>query len=167
MNARATFELTPLFEKKYEQIEVRFDPEYSIAWTYMNPSGPPCFNFGMLEELQAHDSAIESCAGRVLHEGSMHQIRYYVGASGVEDIFSLGGNLANLVSLIRSRDRDTLMQYAKLCVETVHARLCNYHSPLITLSLVQGEALGGGFETALSSSVIIAERRSRMGLPEI
>jgi DSF synthase len=38
---------------------------------------------------------------------------------------------------------------------------------MTTLSLVQGEALGGGFETALASNVIIAERRSRMGLPEI
>ncbi|TMH47836.1 MAG: enoyl-CoA hydratase, partial [Betaproteobacteria bacterium] len=41
------------------------------------------------------------------------------------------------------------------------------NGPLITISLVQGEALGGGFETALSSNVIIAERRARMGMPEI
>jgi DSF synthase len=38
---------------------------------------------------------------------------------------------------------------------------------MTTISLVQGEALGGGFETALSSNVIIAERRARMGMPEI
>jgi DSF synthase len=32
---------------------------------------------------------------------------------------------------------------------------------------VQGECLGGGFEAALSSDVIVAERGSRFGFPEI
>ena len=38
---------------------------------------------------------------------------------------------------------------------------------MITLALVQGEALGGGFEAVLSNQVIIAERRSTFGFPEI
>jgi DSF synthase len=59
------------------------------------------------------------------------------------------------------------MRYAKLCVDNIYPRICNYNSPMTTISLVQGEALGCGFETALASNVIIAERRSRMGLPEI
>ena len=41
------------------------------------------------------------------------------------------------------------------------------NSSMTTISLIQGEALGGGFESALSSNVIIAERRARMGFPEI
>ena len=168
MNAPVEIEVMEgMFQRKYGQIEVKFDPEYAVAWTYMNPTGAPCFNLGMLEELRAHDGAIEACGGRLLHRGELHQIRYYVGASKLEGIFSLGGNLAKLVSLIQSRDRDTLMHYAKLCVDNMYPRICNYNSPITTISLVQGEALGGGFETALSSNVIIAERRSRMGLPEI
>ena len=38
---------------------------------------------------------------------------------------------------------------------------------MITISLVQGDALGGGFEAALSSDVIVAERSAKFGLPEI
>jgi DSF synthase len=38
---------------------------------------------------------------------------------------------------------------------------------MTTISLVQGEALGGGFEAALSASVLIAEEGARMGFPEI
>ncbi len=168
MNAPVDFNVIEgMFRRHYKQIEVRFDPEHAIAWTYMKPSGAPCFNLGMLEELRAHDSAIESCGGRVLYKGDLHQIHYYVGGSRIEGIFSLGGNLANLVLLIKSGDRDTLMQYAKLCVDNMYQRICSYGSPMTTISLVQGEALGGGFETALSSNVIVAERRSRMGLPEI
>ncbi|HYS58041.1 MAG TPA: crotonase/enoyl-CoA hydratase family protein, partial [Burkholderiales bacterium] len=168
MNAPVDFKaIEGMFKYHYKQIEVRFDPEYAIAWTYMKPTGAPCFNLGMLEELRVHDSAIESCGGRVLHKGQLQQIHYYVGGSRIEGIFSLGGNLANLVSLIKSGDHDTLAHYAKLCVDNMYQRLCGYGSPMITISLVQGEALGGGFETALSSNVIVAERRSRMGLPEI
>jgi DSF synthase len=168
MNAPVDFNVIEgMFRRQYKQIEVRFDPEHATAWTYMKPSGAPCFNLGMLEELRAHDSAIESCGGRVLYKGDLHQIHYYVGASRIEGIFSLGGNLANLVQLIKSGDRDTLMHYAKLGVDNMYQRICGYGSPMTTISLVQGEALGGGFETALSSNVIVAERRSRMGLPEI
>jgi DSF synthase len=36
-----------------------------------------------------------------------------------------------------------------------------------TISLVQGECLGGGFEAALSSDVIVAEKSARFGFPEI
>ncbi|MGI8740719.1 MAG: crotonase/enoyl-CoA hydratase family protein [Gammaproteobacteria bacterium] len=32
---------------------------------------------------------------------------------------------------------------------------------------MQGDALGGGFETAISSDVLIAERGARMGFPEV
>ena len=168
MNSPVDFKaIEGMFQRQYKQIEVRFDAEHAVAWTYMKPSGAPCFSFGMLEELRAHDSTIESNGGRLLHEGELHQIHYYVGGSKIEGIFSLGGNLAWFVPLIRSRDRDTLMRYAKLCVDNIYPRICNYNSPMTTISLVQGEALGGGFETALASNVIIAERRSRMGLPEI
>lgn len=155
------------FERKYEQIDVRFDPELAVAWTYMKPNGAPCFSLGMLEELRAHESALESCGGRLLHDGDLRQVHYIVIASRVENIFSLGGNLGILVPLIKAGDRDTLMRYSKLCIDNMHARLCNYYSPMITVSLVQGEALGGGFETALASNVIVAEQRSRMGFPEI
>ncbi len=168
MNAPVDFKaIEGMFRREYEQIEVSFDPEYAIAWTHMKPSGAPCFNFGMLEELRAHEGGIESNGGRLLHEGELHQIHYIVIGSKIESIFSLGGDLSWIVPLIKSGDRDTLMRYAKLCIDNIHSRICNYHSPMTTISLVQGEALGGGFETALASNVIIAERRSRMGLPEI
>jgi DSF synthase len=168
MNARVDFQLThSLFDKKYQQIETRFDPEFGIAWSYMNPTGAPCFNFGMLEELRAHEGAIEASGGRLLHHGDVHQVHYIVIASKVDDVFSLGGNLTKIVPLIQARDRDTLTKYAKLCIDNMHSRICNYHGPITTISLVQGEALGGGFETALASNVIIAEKRARMGLPEI
>jgi len=137
--------------------------------------GPPLVTAGGLVfhagsqdlTLRAHDAAIEATGGCLLQDGELRQIRYYVAASKVDNVFSLGGDLALFVQLIQSQDRDALMHYAKLCIDNMYPRLCGYSSPMTTISLVQGEALGGGFEIALSSNVIIAERRSRMGMPEI
>jgi DSF synthase len=50
----------------------------------------------------------------------------------------------------------------------MHARIHNYGaSDMVTISLVQGDALGGGLECALSSDVVIAEEGVQLGLPEI
>ncbi len=49
----------------------------------------------------------------------------------------------------------------------LYANLRGLDLPLITISLVQGDALGGGFEAAISSNVVVAERQARFGLPEV
>jgi DSF synthase len=103
----------------------------------------------------------------LLHHGELRQIRYYIVASKTEGVFNFGGDLALFIQLVRAQDREALSQYAKLCVRNMYSRIASYNSPMTTISLVQGEALGGGFETALSSNIIIAERSSRMGMPEI
>ena len=82
-------------------------------------------------------------------------------------IFNLGGDLHLFAELIRRRDRAALTAYARACVAEVHANSMALDLPIITMSLVQGDALGGGFEAALSSNVIIAERSAKFGLPEI
>jgi len=47
----------------------------------------------------------------------------------------------------------------------VHSHL---NRPNVTsIALVHGQALGGGFESALAANVLIAERGAKMGLPEI
>src|SRR5437879_13439393 len=70
--------------------------------------------------------------------------------------------------LIKARDRDALAHYAAMCLDNLYPRIHNYSCPtLTTISLVQGDALGGGFECALTSDVVIAEESAQMGLPEI
>ena len=159
--------LEGILQREYAQIDVRFDPEHAIAWTYMKPSGTPCFNLGLLSDLRIHDHTLETNGGYVPFEGKMYQAHYHVLASRTKGIYNLGGDLALFAELIRSHDRDALMHYAKLCIDDIFARISNYNVPITTISLVQGDALGGGFETALSSNIIIAERSAKMGLPEI
>jgi DSF synthase len=70
--------------------------------------------------------------------------------------------------LIKARDRTALAHYARLCIDNMYPRTRGFFSPTLTkIVLVQGDALGGGFEAALTSDVIIAEESAQMGLPEI
>ena len=99
--------------------------------------------------------------------GKLHPIRYSVVASHTPGVFNLGGQLALFSQLIRDGDRQSLMHYATKCIDVMMPRINNFNLPLSTISLIQGDALGGGLESALTSDVIIAERSSKMGFPEI
>jgi len=52
-------------------------------------------------------------------------------------------------------------------VDVLYRNYIGHGLPITTVSLVQGECLGGGFEAALSSDLIVAERQARFGFPEI
>jgi DSF synthase len=155
-------------ETRPSQFEVEFDPEYGVIWGMFNPKGMPCFSLGLLDDIRAHDEQLELNKGRVLFEGETRDAHYYVAGSKVKGVFNLGGDLALFTLLIQTGDREALARYARRCIDCIHPRIQHYGVPtLTTISLVQGDALGGGFETALSSDVIIAEESASMGLPEI
>lgn len=162
--------LTPhrhLIGKPYKQLIVEYDRETRAVWTHLNPTGTPCFNLGLLNELIDNHKSFVTNNGKALCEGQLVPVDYFVGASKTEHVFNYGGDLALFVLLIKSRDRQALLHYAKLCIDCLYGRLNSYDTNAVTISLIQGDALGGGFESALSSNVVIAEESSRMGFPEI
>jgi len=151
----------------FTQLSTRFDRESGILWTYSDPEGVPCFNLTFLDDLIRHHTALKDSGGRILENGEWHDIRYSVGASMTPGIFNLGGEISLFRQLIRDKDRAGLLNYATKCVDALIMRIHHFDSPLTTISLVQGDALGGGFEAALTSDIIIAERGSIMGFPEV
>jgi DSF synthase len=154
-------------EKDYSHLSVRFDSERGVLWTLLDPKNVPCFNLDLLGQLRAHHDEIESHGSRPLDIGRRQEVRYSVLASLTPGIFNLGGQLALFRELIRSGNRDALLHYATKCIDVINQRVHHFSSPLATITLLQGDALGGGFEAALTSDIIIAERRSQMGFPEI
>jgi DSF synthase len=154
--------------KTYAEVQYEYEPATGTVWGWMNQRGNPCFNLSLLKDLRAFGGELTANSGHVEFEGGMQKAHYYVAGSKVPRVYNLGGDLALFLLLIRSRDRDALAHYAKLCIDNIHARVQNYFCPsLTTISLVQGDALGGGFETALASDVIVAEESAMLGLPEI
>ena len=161
----ATAEIRPLHHTNYSQIQVRFDREYSVSWAHMNVSARPCFSVELLSDLRAYlDEIIES---HTLGKSEKARVRYAVLASKTPGIFNLGGDLALFRTLIEAQDRESLLRYGDKCVNNLYPWHRNCDLPMTSICLVQGDALGGGFEAALSASVLIAEESSRMGFPEI
>jgi DSF synthase len=167
-NMRDAFGLRLPYGKTTSQYLTEFDPATGTAWGYFNPKGTPCFSLGLLKDIRQHDEALAANGGRVEISGEMCKVNTYVLASRAPRVFNLGGDLALFVLLIKARDREALAHYARLCIDNMYPRIRNFSCPtLTTISLVQGDALGGGFESALSSDVIVAEESAQMGLPEI
>jgi DSF synthase len=159
---------SPSLDLSPTQYECEFDSPNATLWAYLNPRGNPCFSPSLLHDIRAKDGEFEANQGCVYHEGRMQRAHYYVIASRVPGVFNLGGDLALFQSLIRMGDRGALLKYALRCIDCIYPRIRNHYVPdLTTISLLQGDALGGGFETALSSDVLIAEEGATMGLPEI
>jgi DSF synthase len=151
----------------FRQLTTRYDAEHGAIWCFMQPRGTPCFSPELLSEMRRLQSSIEQQARKDHESRNPNALRYQILASRIPGVFNLGGDLPLFVELIRKKDGDGLMNYARSCIDMLHPTAINYNLPITTISLVQGEALGGGFEAALSSNVLIAERRAQMGLPEI
>ena len=150
----------------YKQITTRFDSEFGVMWSFMQPTPRPCFNKICLNDLLLYHNFIQNSKGEIYIQGRVQKINYSVLASGMEGVYNLGGDLAVFRELILSKDRDHLFEYAKLCIENIWI-LYDMQAPVTTISLVQGQAMGGGFEGALSTHVLIAEKSALMGLPEV
>ncbi|MES2536606.1 MAG: crotonase/enoyl-CoA hydratase family protein [Pseudomonadota bacterium] len=154
-------------QPKYRQLDVEYDPATRSVWTYMKPTGPACFNLDLLSDLKSNDEAIGKNQGTNIDHNELFIADYSILGSRAENLFIYGGDLALFVLLIKSKNRDALLHYARLCVDCIYSRVTNHNTSSLTISLVQGDALGGGFEYALTSNVIIAEESARMGFPEI
>jgi DSF synthase len=156
-----------LAHESYRQLVTRFDHEHGAVWCYMQPTVRPCFTPELLAEMRQLQCAVEQQARNDQLNGNSPGLRYQVLASRMLGVFNLGGDLLLFLEAIRNRDRDGLFRYAKSCIDMLYNTAMSYNLPMTTISLVQGEALGGGFEAALASNVLIAERSAKMGLPEI
>jgi enoyl-CoA hydratase/carnithine racemase len=167
-NMRDAVGLCLEYSKPDSPYETQFEPALNTVWTYLNPKGRPCYSLELLKAMVAHDKQLAANGGRVEVEGELQKVDYYVTASRTPGVFNLGGDLALFVLLIKTGDREALSQYAKLCIDVQHPRIHSFFSPTLTsIALVQGDALGGGFECALASDVIIAEESAQLGFPEI
>jgi DSF synthase len=168
-NLRDAMGLCIRYGRADSQYETEFEPATGTVWGYFNPrEGAPSYSLGLLRDILEHDQSLVANKGKVEVEGMLHSVNYYVTASRIRGVFNVGGDLALFSMLIKARDRQALSRYAKLCIDNVYPRTQSFFSPTLTkIVLVQGDALGGGFECALASDLIVAEESAQMGLPEI
>jgi DSF synthase len=131
------------------------------------PSPRPCFNARLLADIRSYHDYLAKSGGHIEWMGQRHPIEYVVLASDRPGVFNLGGDLDLFKKLIAEQDRAELLRYGRECIDVLYSNYSSFGLPVTTVSLVQGDALGGGFEAALSGDLIIAEKSARFGFPEI
>ena len=165
MNAVA--EVKYFLQTQFDQLEMRLDTEYGVMWHFMNAKPRPVFNLQLLGELRAFHASIETQGGVVWHNDQETRLNYLVLGSKTPGIYNLGGDLALFREAINAKDRERLMEYGRRCIDNIYPWSRNLEQQLTTIALVEGDALGGGFECALAASVLVAEESARMGFPEV
>jgi len=151
---------------RYDTLDVEIDPEARTYWCTMLPQGRGSFSPQMLQDMRGVQRSIKRMFTERAHE-AQRPFDYFVVNSRVPGTFNLGGDLELFADKIRAGDREALRDYAYTCIKVVHTSHISFDVPVVNLALVQGDALGGGFECALSMDMIVAERSAKLGLPEI
>lgn len=147
---------------QYPQLKTYYDEKYKTGWFLMDGAPRPCFTPALLNSISSYHQNVKSEMDR-----DPSKYDYLVFASNVEGVFNLGGDLNLFHQLIKQKNREKLFAYAIDCITPLYQHMIHLDTNLTTISLVQGDALGGGFEAALSTNVLIAERGSKLGLPEV
>lgn len=149
------------------QLRAYYQKDTAAMWSRWNPSPRPCLNPQLLSDLLGYCDFLRESDAQVMWNGEGRSIEYVVIASDVPGVFNLGGDLNLFIRHIEARDREGLLAYGKACVDVQYRNYVSHDLPVATVALVQGECLGGGFEGALSSEIIVAEKSARFGFPEV
>ena len=147
---------------RLDELDVLYEEDQRALWTFMRPHERPSFTPSLLADFESWQRLIPLAFGP-----ERNRLDYLVLGSRAPGVFCFGGDLALFAGLIRSGDRAGLVAYGNRCVEILDRNMRSLDLPLLTIGLVQGQALGGGFEALLSFDFLIAERGATFGLPEV
>jgi DSF synthase len=141
-----------------ESLTARYDASTRTLWNYLHALPRPCFTEALLSDAHQLHAMIRS--GEIA-------VDFYVAASDVPKVFNLGGDLSLFRQCALERDWDRLTGYAERCIAVLNDLVCGFDRQVISVALLQGDALGGGFESALGADFMIAEQQAKMGFPEV
>jgi DSF synthase len=159
-------------DNDYRLLRTQEDPTANASWCFMHASRfprdigyRPCFSTLLIKEIREFQKRLGDRLTLQSSNGD-ERLAHIVLASDA-DVFNLGGDLDLFGRLIRARNREQLLAYARQCVEGVFGFHTQLNRNVHSVALVQGDALGGGFEAALSCHSIVAETGVGMGFPEV
>lgn len=141
-------------------LRVKIDDEYKILWVGIDLQDKLCYSISFLENLTYVKDLI-------VYFIKKENIKYVVAYSLNKGVWNLGGDLEYFVNCIRSQKKNELKDYAYKCIDLVYNYNSNYELDVFSSCVVQGNAFGGGFESALSGNYIIAEESAKFSFPEV
>jgi DSF synthase len=149
----------------YPNLDLTLDEMERIFWCHLNSEDRPSVTPGLLRDVTTMQASLRQQLSETPE--AERPFDFFVVGSRTPGVFNLGGDLRLFAEAVRKQQRLLLQTYAYSCVDIIYNNLTHYGHPVVTIALVQGDALGGGFETALSCNIIVAERSAKFGLPEV
>ena len=141
-------------------LRVKIDEEYKTLWIGIDLQDKLCYSIKFLDNLNYVKDLI-------VYFIKKENIKYVVAYSLNKGIWNLGGDLEFFVDCIKNNKREQLKDYAYKCVDLVHNFNNSYGLDVFSTCVVQGNAFGGGFESALSGNYILAEQSAKFSFPEV
>lgn len=153
--------------RQFEHVDVNYEVSTRTCWAnLLIDKSIGRSTSGLLSDVLAMQGNLRELRAAQIGAGQ-DPIQYLVFGSNGPGVYNLGGDIVFFADRIRAGDRAAMHAYAHLCIDVIHGNYTAFQMPIVTIALVQGDALGGGFEDALSHDVLVAERSARLGLPEI
>jgi DSF synthase len=148
----------------FETVEVEYHRATASLWMHYKESAPPYYSLQTVADVASVRESVRAMFGDP--DYADYPIRYFVMASRRPGVFKLGGDLAMFAEAIRCANREPLRVYAHACVEVMHSLFMAFDLPIVTLSVIEGQALGGGLEAALAEDYVLAAETATLGVPE-
>jgi DSF synthase len=152
-NCRLFTEAGPL-----TQVTAYYEEGRNTLWAMMHGTPRPCFNPELLRESEILKAAVRK---------SGIKVDFWVTGSSVPGLFNVGGDLSLFAEKIRGGQHEALRAYAHACVNAVERTMSGFDCGAITIAMIEGSAMGGGFEAALAHDFVLAQKDAKMGFPEI
>lgn len=140
-------------------LRIRIDEEFKVLCTGIDLKDKLYYSVKFPENL-THIKELIICF--IKHE----DIEYVVAHSLNKGVWNLGGDLEEFIDCIRNQKRDNLSDYAYKCLELVYNFNSNFELDVFSSCVVQGNAFGCGFESALVGNYIISEKSAKFSFPE-
>jgi DSF synthase len=149
----------------FTTLDVEYEPTSQSVWMYYKADGDPFYSLQTLTDMGDYMASVRALFASP--HIARFPIRYFAMASRKPGVFNLGGDLAMFAGSIKRGERDELQVYAHACIDVIHGLATAFDLPLVTLSVLTGQVLGGGFEAALAEDFILADETAKIGVPEV
>lgn len=149
----------------FQTLDVEYESDTQSLWMHYKESAPPFYSMQTLVDMASLRESVRRLFASPFI--ATYPIRYFVMASRKPGVFKLGGDLSLFADSIREQDRDMLRTYAHACINVVHGLATSFGLPIVTLSVITGQALGGGLEAALAEDFVLADETAGGGVPEV
>ena len=142
-------------------IELEIDPSMpNVLFLYLGSKEIFHYSYDLITEIWSATTEIKNI---ILTKN----IEYVVIRSLNNVVWNMGGDLEFFLECQKNSKIDLLEDYAYKCIEFVYQVNLSFETDAKIISLIEGNAYGGGFECALSTGYIISEDQVKFSFPEV